>query len=204
MSTIYTHASGGSEPKKISSKFKEIVTSLKQFLSHAGQIDDLVLENLSKSKREEIIHDFEEISLLIHKLKDTVQLNDQDVVQIALKQSLESLEVLVNNKTLIESKELTSLLGCTRQALSKANTQRRFFSLKIKGKTFFPAFFADPIYDRKQLEAISKKLGDLSGNSKLQFMLTPKGSLGGLTPLEALSKGRYQDVLVAAEGFAKR
>jgi hypothetical protein len=76
--------------------------------------------------------------------------------------------------------------------------------VELKGNTYYPAFFLDPQYERRQLEAVSKVLGDLPGAAKLQFMLTPKGSLGSLTPLQALSKGKVGDVKIAAEGFLQR
>jgi len=74
----------------------------------------------------------------------------------------------------------------------------------IAGKRLFPAFYADQRYDRRLLWAVTKRLGDIPGGSKLQFFQTPKGSLGGLTPLEALHLGKIREVNVAAEGFAGR
>jgi hypothetical protein len=65
-------------------------------------------------------------------------------------------------------------------------------------------FPTDPQYERRQLEAVSKVLGELPATSKLQFMLTPKGSLDSHTPLEALAKGKVADVKIAAEGVMER
>ena len=61
-----------------------------------------------------------------------------------------NLESLVSNGTLIEADELVNQLGWTRQALSKARKTRRVFSVEIKGETYYPAFFADPQYERRQ------------------------------------------------------
>ena len=67
---------------------------------------------------------------------------------------------------------------------------------------FYPSFFADTEkYDRRVIEKISKALGGLSGGNKLAFFTTPKILLGNKTPLEALSKGKIDKVLVAAAGF---
>lgn len=58
------------------------------------------------------------------------------------------------------------------------------------------------MYQRAQLEAVTKVLGDLPGGAKLQFFLTRKGSLGGATPLEALAQGKLQKVKDVAAAFA--
>ena len=115
-----------------------------------------------------------------------------------------SIESLIRKGTLINSDNFMKSLGWTRQALSKARKARRVFSVELKGNTYYPAFFSDPQYERRQLETVSKALGDLPGASKLQFMLTPKGSLGSLPPLQALVKGKVDNVKIAAEGFVQR
>jgi hypothetical protein len=52
--------------------------------------------------------------------------------------------------------------------------------------------------------SVRRRLADLSTGSRLQFYLTPKGSLNGETPMEALAAGRLDRVLITAEGFAER
>lgn len=52
--------------------------------------------------------------------------------------------------------------------------------------------------------SVSKAFANLPVGSRLQFFLQPKGSLGGETPLEALTDGKLDQVLIAAEGFAER
>jgi len=43
----------------------------------------------------------------------------------------------------------------------------------------------------------------LLGWQKWQFFITPKASLEGLTPLEALKKGKIENVVKAAYSFAE-
>lgn len=121
----------------------------------------------------------------------------RDTARVAMKQ-------LVRQGALIPSAEFAASLGVTRQALSKAIAAGRLFYVEIGGDRYFPTFFADLTYDRHQLEQVSKCLGELAGASKLQFFTTKKASLGGLTPLQALAKGKYSVVLNAAAGFAER
>lgn len=75
--------------------------------------------------------------------------------------------------------------------------------LEYKAQRYFPTFYADPAYDRRHLEEVTKILGDLPGGSKLQFFLTRKGSLGGVTPLQALADGRFCKVKDIAAAFAE-
>lgn len=155
--------------------------------------------------REATLKFLENISLFVDKARQSLELdNHNDWAEEMRKESLDNLECLVQKGSLINSSEFLNQLSMTRQALCKARKSGRIFSVEIKGETYYPAFFTDPKYDRRQLEAVSKILGDLPGTSKLQFMLTPKGSLNSLTPLEALAKGRVAAVKISAEGFVER
>lgn len=52
--------------------------------------------------------------------------------------------------------------------------------------------------------AVRAMLGDLPIGSRLQFYTQPRGSLSGLTPIQALRAGKVADVRRAAEGFRER
>lgn len=158
-----------------------------------------------KKDREKFLEDLESISHFVDKVRQSLEPDNlNDWVKDKRKESLRNLKYLVQKGSLIKSGEFLDQLSMTRQALSKARKSGRIFSVEIKGETYYPAFFADPKYDRRQLEAVSKILGDLPGASKLQFMLTPKGSLDSLTPLDALAKGKVGAVKISAEGFVGR
>lgn len=158
-----------------------------------------------KRDREKFLEDLESISHFVDKVRQSLEPDNlNDWVKDKRKESLRNLKYLVEKGSLIKSGEFLDQLNMTRQALSKARKSGRIFSVEIKGKTYYPAFFVDPKYDRRQLEAVSKILGDLPGTSKLQFMLTPKGSLDSLTPLDALAKGKVGAVKISAEGFVGR
>ena len=57
--------------------------------------------------------------------------------------------------------------------------------------------------EHKRIEAISAALARLTHGARLQFWLNPKGSLGGLTPLEAVARGQFEKVRDVAEAFAE-
>lgn len=117
---------------------------------------------------------------------------------------LGSNEEMINSGQLCDSQTFLALMGwSTRQALSKAVQGNRVFYLTHKSERYFPVFYGDSAYERSHLEAVSKILGDLPGGSKLQFFLTPKRSLDGQTPLQALATGRLAKVKDLASAFAE-
>jgi len=104
---------------------------------------------------------------------------------------------------LLNPSDFTKRLNWTRQALSKALRANRVFFVEARGDRYFPAFFTDPRHERRHLEAVSRMLGDVPGGGKWLFFTTPKGSLSGLTPLQALDKGQLVAVKAAAERFTQ-
>ena len=87
----------------------------------------------------------------------------------------------------------------------EATESRRIIYLPYEEEEerYFPTFFGIPAYDREQMQTVTKILGDLPGGSKLQFFVTRKGSLGGLTPLQALAAGRFSKVIDIAAAFSQ-
>jgi hypothetical protein len=105
---------------------------------------------------------------------------------------------------LIDQDEFARTSGMPARLLLKAVADGSMFSVICDGRTLYPSFFADPKIDQRRVKAVCRKLGDLQGGSKWQFFATPKASLGGITPIDALQRGMREKVLRAAEGFAER
>ena len=105
---------------------------------------------------------------------------------------------------LIDELEFARLIKRPPEALMECVRDQRLFYVEQRGQRRFPAFFLDSAYRRRYLYQVSRRLDGLPGGSKLQFFVSPKGSLGGITPLEALRQGSLASVLRAAEGFAER
>jgi hypothetical protein len=117
---------------------------------------------------------------------------------------LGSAESMIRLGQLLHPVDFQQRMGwSSRQAVWKAVQSQRVFYLLHQAERYFPAFYADPHYERKHLEAVTKVLGDLPGGSKLQFFLTRKASLGGQTPLQALATGRVAKVKDIAAAFAE-
>jgi len=57
---------------------------------------------------------------------------------------------------------------------------------------------------RRILRQVRGILAGISQGGQLQFLHMPKGSLGGTTPMQAISAGRAKAVIAAATGFVER
>lgn len=115
-----------------------------------------------------------------------------------------AMKKMVQEKRLIDSTSFVERKNVSRQALSKALKAHRLFYVEVDGQRYIPSFFLDARLESRQLEKVSKALGELPGPSKLQFFMTRKASLSGKTPIDALADGQYSRVRTAAEGFAER
>nr|WP_321805291.1 hypothetical protein [Burkholderia sp. BCC1993] len=111
---------------------------------------------------------------------------------------------LVADGTLLPAAQIWTGLGMTRQALSKAVASGRIFTVDVGAAHYYPAFYLAGDIDRKTLGKVTQRLGALPGWSKWQFFTTPKASLGNVTPLVALSRGKLDEVERAAMAFAGR
>ncbi|WP_051971305.1 hypothetical protein [Massilia sp. 9096] len=110
----------------------------------------------------------------------------------------------IERKELITSAELQDALKIRRQSVSEAVKSHRLLALVgPSGENYYPTFYADPDFDRRALEKVTKSLGALPGASKYSFFTT-KSNVLGTTPLGALRQGRLVDVLNAAAAFGDR
>lgn len=106
---------------------------------------------------------------------------------------------------LLTSAQICDLLGITRQALSRAVGGRRMFAVDGPGGAqWYPAFYGASTANRRDLEKVAVALADLPGDAKWQFFTTPKHSLGGKTPVEALEGGALEQVLRTAAEVRER
>ncbi len=68
----------------------------------------------------------------------------------------------------------------------------------------FPAFYCDPLLQRRRLYAVSRRSGGLPGGSKLAFFVTPKGVAQSSDATTGSRQGLHQGVLAAADGVMQR
>lgn len=117
---------------------------------------------------------------------------------------IDSIDNLIRQGQLVPLGEFQALMGWTSsRSVARALAAHRIFAMDVEGQPYFPAFFADAIYSRRHLAAVTRQLGDLPAGAKLQFFGSRKGSLSGQTPLEALAAGRLEIVLRLAGAYAE-
>lgn len=105
---------------------------------------------------------------------------------------------------LIGEAEFLSSGNASAGSIARALADGAIFFVMLHGEKWYPSFFADSSLEQRQLAAVTKLLDGLPAGSKWQFFSTSKGSLGGLTPVEALRLREFQRVKDAARGFAER
>lgn len=133
----------------------------------------------------------------------TKQLNGLEYLEHARKQAHHFRTELVKSGQLVDADAFCTLSAMHPSELELGLKENRFFQIEVYGKSYFPSFYFDPGFRRSEIESISKLLSCLDGSVKWQFFTTPKLTLGGATPLEALVKGKIQEVALAARGFAE-
>lgn len=104
----------------------------------------------------------------------------------------------------VSAQEFAARSHWNTKQLARAIMAHRVFFIENDGVQSFPVFYLETQYSRRQLEAITRAMGGLHGGSKLQFFTSPKGSLGGITPLVALLRGKYKLVKSCAQAYAER
>lgn len=120
-------------------------------------------------------------------------------------QEQEQREKDISSERLLPGAAMRARLQVSPQALSAALKAKRMFVMQgPSGEYVYPAFFADSAYDRRVLEKVSKALGDLPGAAKWDFFMSPRVSLAGKTPLNALAKGKVDEVMAAADAFREQ
>jgi hypothetical protein len=99
---------------------------------------------------------------------------------------------------------------CERLAIDQAellkavDDGRLFFIEGGYGEDWYPAFFADSAARGQDIERVALALNPLPGDVKWMFFTTPKYSLSGQTPPQALRDGAVASVLRTALEFAER
>ena len=192
------------------SRFLRSAVAHSQDVVALGRLEDkelltLLKENAGTSSAAQLAEAFSVLSSTFSRAAALLEARTSEKLMLAAKNQARIVrDDLVARKAVVSSGELTAALNISRQALSKAIQANRLFAVNVGNERYYPVFFADPTLERGKLERVSRVLGEMAGWEKWCFFTTPKGSLGKLTPLDALKKGMYHEVLAAATGFAER
>lgn len=158
-----------------------------------------------QAKASELAAELADLGDRINEIRSRLTTSEDTLIPGKAREAAQAaMQAMVDRQDLVDPAAFVERRNVTRQALSKALKAHRVFYVEVQGRRYFPRFFVDPTLERRQVEDVSKALGELPGASKLQFFTTGKGSLAGKTPLEALADGQYSRVRAAAQGFAER
>ena len=114
----------------------------------------------------------------------------------------ETLTRHIENKELLSAAELRSALGIPQAEIDDAVEDNRLFAfIGSDGEHYYPAFYTDADLDRASIDLVAQELRGLPPESQYWFFTSRRTNLGA-TPLAALKRGRVDEVLKAAAGFA--
>ena len=114
-------------------------------------------------------------------------------------------QVLYERGELLGEAQMCERLGIDEAALRNAVREGRMFWIEgARGEAWYPVFFVDSAANRRDIERVALALNQIPGGSQWRFFTTPKYSLGGRTPLDALFDGALSSVLQTAHEFVER
>lgn len=110
---------------------------------------------------------------------------------------------LVKKGEVISAEAFCKLLGINPKTLEEGVKASRFIELELDGQIYYPKFYAHPKASRFEIEEVAVVLAPLAPWDRRLFFTNPKYSLE-MNPLDALSQGKFKEVMVAARGHIER
>ncbi|WNC90210.1 hypothetical protein RI103_02280 [Paraburkholderia sp. FT54] len=102
-------------------------------------------------------------------------------------QALISRRDMVANGELVPEDSFRERLGVTPRRLSKLLTDGSVFTMLVDNVEYYPALLADPVADRKRLQAICRILIPAPPDARFDYLSSRRGSLGGVRPTDMLN-----------------
>jgi len=110
----------------------------------------------------------------------------------------ETVKQQIESKELLTADEFCDVLEVAVDWLDAALDECRVFAITGPGgRSYYPAFYADPGIKLEHFERVTRTLALLHPRSQYLFYTTVRTSLG-MTPLDALRAGRLDEVINAA------
>ncbi|MFL9914707.1 hypothetical protein PQR75_04685 [Paraburkholderia fungorum] len=109
-------------------------------------------------------------------------ISSEDVWQ----QALTSRRKMVADGELISEADFRQRLGLTQRRFSKLLADGSVFTMAVDDVEYYPAVLAEPDQDRKRLQAICRIIVPAPPGSRLDFLVSQRGSLGNRRPLDML------------------
>ena len=125
-------------------------------------------------------------------------LEQDPLAEAKLRGQIRRKELLETEGGVIGPQELGGLLGITRQSVDKRRKAGTLLALEIGTRFVYPVWQVEGNKTLDHLEQVLAALKDHDAWRKLSFFVHGNIRLGGLSPLQALRAGEYEDVLRAA------
>jgi hypothetical protein len=110
---------------------------------------------------------------------------------------------MVQTKKLLTSDEFCERLGVNARRLARMVATGSAFSINVDDVQYYPALLAAPNVDRRRLQSICRILVPAAPMSRLVYLSSKQGNLGGITPLAALAEDKnYRRLRRMARAFA--
>jgi hypothetical protein len=128
---------------------------------------------------------------------EPIEADDLQIAETHLR-AAETVKQQIKRKELLTADEFCDVLKADTEWLEFALDECRVFAITgPSGRSYYPAFYADPIIKREHLEQVTRMLALL--HPRLQYLFyTTVRTLQGETPLDALRAGRLNEVITAA------
>ncbi|GAB3555253.1 hypothetical protein GCM10027343_43820 [Noviherbaspirillum agri] len=118
-------------------------------------------------------------------------------------QAAVQIELDISTEWLLPEKEICNRLRLSPDALGAAVKAKQIFAIKGRsGEYYYPAFFAaNRKSSRTMLKKVCAVLGDIPAGMKWEFFTTPRISLSGKNPVQAIARGKVAAVMDAAKAL---
>ncbi|KAA1014862.1 hypothetical protein FVF58_02730 [Paraburkholderia panacisoli] len=101
-------------------------------------------------------------------------------------QALRARRDMIASEELLTPTEFKKRIGVREKRLARLIEEGSVFGVDVDETEYFPALLADPSLNRKRLQTICRIIFPAEPMSRLGFLSSPRGSLGGRRPVEML------------------
>jgi len=117
--------------------------------------------------------------------------------------ALQARRKMIRDGELLTVDEFCARRGIGAKQLRRLTASGSVFFIEIDGRGYYPALLAKPSHNARRLAAVCRILWPGDPMSRLSFLTSRRGSLGGVTPLEAMqSDDGYRRLRQTAKGWA--
>lgn len=110
---------------------------------------------------------------------------------------------MIREGELLPEDEFRRSRGVTPKQLARLVGSGSIFSIDVDGSAYYPRLLIDRTQNFRRLAYVCRILWPAPPNARLDFLISPNGALGNLTPLQALkSEAHYRELLRHARGWA--